>query len=130
LVEVFINNEKELSITGEFSNGSYGFYNYSQGNVLYSAIKATTTNSAPIAKAGQDQNITVGTEVMLDGTSSTDDTGIDSYFWEEGTNILSYDAVFSIDSLSVGIHTITLTVEDEEGVRGNDEVAITVNENL
>tara|TARA_R110001606_G_scaffold395664_2_gene568383 strand:- start:343 stop:1095 length:753 start_codon:yes stop_codon:yes gene_type:complete len=39
LVEVFVNGAKELSITGTFNNGSFGFYNYSQANVLYAGIE-------------------------------------------------------------------------------------------
>ncbi|MCP5244428.1 MAG: PEP-CTERM sorting domain-containing protein [Burkholderiales bacterium] len=41
LVEVFVNNVKELSITGSFNNGSFGFYNYSQAQVLYAGIEET-----------------------------------------------------------------------------------------
>lgn len=39
LVEVFVDGNKELSITGTFNNGSFGFYNYSQSNVLYAGIE-------------------------------------------------------------------------------------------
>lgn len=39
LVEVYVNSVKELSITGTFSDGSFGFYNYSQANVLYAGIE-------------------------------------------------------------------------------------------
>lgn len=46
LVEVFVNGVKELSITGAFSNGSFGFYNYSQPNVLYAGIEEVTLPSA------------------------------------------------------------------------------------
>ncbi|SFK55126.1 PEP-CTERM sorting domain-containing protein [Methylophaga sulfidovorans] len=46
LVEVFVNGIKELSITGAFSNGSFGFYNYSQPNVLYAGIEEVTLPSA------------------------------------------------------------------------------------
>lgn len=131
LVEVFINDVKELSITGEFSDGAYGFYNYSQESVLYSAIRAeANTNSPPTANAGIDQNITVGTEVILDGTGSTDDVGIASYLWQEENNILSYDSKFIIDDLPLGLHTLTLTVEDDEGENDSDELVVIVKEEL
>lgn len=131
LVEVFINDVKELSISGEFSDGAYGFYNYSQGSVLYSAIRAeANTNIPPTANAGVDQNITVGTEVILDGTDSTDNIGIASYLWKEEDNVLSYDSRFSIDDLSLGLHTITLMVEDDEGENDSDDVVVIVNEEL
>ena len=129
LVEVFINDLKELSITGEFSDGAYGFYNYSQGSVLYSAIRVEANiNSVPIANAGIDQNITIGTEVIFDAAGSTDDSGIVSYLWKEEDDVLSYDSKFIIDDLSLGLHTITLTVEDDEGENDSDDVVVIVNE--
>ncbi|PCJ32160.1 MAG: PEP-CTERM sorting domain-containing protein [Gammaproteobacteria bacterium] len=48
LVEVFVNGVKELSISGLFDNGSFGFYNYSQGNVTYAA---TDVSAVPIPAA-------------------------------------------------------------------------------
>ncbi len=44
LIEVFVDNVLEISLTAAeagiaaFDNGAFGFYNYSQSNVLYSAI--------------------------------------------------------------------------------------------
>lgn len=37
-MEVFVNDVKELSITGSFNDGAFGFYNYSQAQVLYAGI--------------------------------------------------------------------------------------------
>lgn len=39
LVEVFVNGEKELSVNGAFSDGSFGFYNFSQQRVTYAGIE-------------------------------------------------------------------------------------------
>lgn len=39
LIEVFVNGSKELSITGSFADGSFGFYNFSQENVTYAGIE-------------------------------------------------------------------------------------------
>ncbi|MFV0245978.1 MAG: PEP-CTERM sorting domain-containing protein [Qingshengfaniella sp.] len=38
LVEVFVDGTRELSITGQFSDGAFGFYNYSQAQVRYAGI--------------------------------------------------------------------------------------------
>lgn len=46
LVEVFVNGIKELSVAGAFNNGSFGFYNYSQANVLYAGIEEVNLPSA------------------------------------------------------------------------------------
>ncbi|MGR3323582.1 MAG: VPLPA-CTERM sorting domain-containing protein [Pseudooceanicola sp.] len=37
-VQVAVNGTTELNINGSFSNGSFGFYNYSQGSVRYAGI--------------------------------------------------------------------------------------------
>ncbi|MBO9490997.1 PEP-CTERM sorting domain-containing protein [Endozoicomonas sp. G2_1] len=38
LIEVQVDGVKELSFAGNFTNGSFGFYNYSQGSVRYAGI--------------------------------------------------------------------------------------------
>ena len=37
-VQVYVNDVLELDISGTFTNGSFGFYNFSQPNVLYAGI--------------------------------------------------------------------------------------------
>ena len=41
----------------------------------FSTVTITTTNTAPVANAGSNQNVTVGTTVTLDGTKSIDADG-------------------------------------------------------
>ncbi len=128
LVEVYINDIKELSITGDFADGAYGFYNYSQERVLYSAVEAKVSNNQPpIANAGEDQNISVGDQLVLNGMQSTDDFGISSYIWSKDNTILSDEPQFVIDTLAIGVHTIRLTVEDDEELKDSDEVVVVVN---
>lgn len=38
-IEVWVNGTKELDVNGSFSDGRFGFYNYSQQSVRYSAIE-------------------------------------------------------------------------------------------
>ncbi len=38
LIEVFVDDQKELSFAGSFGDGAFGFYNYSQSNVRYAGI--------------------------------------------------------------------------------------------
>lgn len=54
LIQVLVNDTMELSITPDdvdglsaFSDGAFGFYNYSQANVLYSAITETDCSLTP-----------------------------------------------------------------------------------
>lgn len=37
-IQVFVDGIKELDVNGTFSDGAFGFYNYSQSNVLYAGI--------------------------------------------------------------------------------------------
>jgi len=88
-------------------------------------------SQAPIANAGPDQTITDsdnnGSEqANLDGSSSLDPDGtIDSYVWSEGGNQIATSDSPEV-TLSVGVHTITLTVTDNDGLTDTDTVVITV----
>jgi uncharacterized delta-60 repeat protein len=88
-------------------------------------------NVAPVAHAGEDQTVAAGSDgtasVTLDGSGSSDPDGsINRYVWsKEGEEFMK--GVTPTVSLPVGIHTITLTVYDNEWVSDTDEVVITVN---
>lgn len=52
LVQVFVDGGLELSVTGTFSDGAFGFYNYSQPSVLYAGIQEdVVVTNAPAAAA-------------------------------------------------------------------------------
>lgn len=51
LIEVFVDGVKEISIAGSFEDGSFGFYNYSQGNVRYAGIQEVTLPPVPLPAA-------------------------------------------------------------------------------
>jgi hypothetical protein len=91
-------------------------------------------NTPPTADAGPDQTLTDvdadGSEsVILDGSGSFDSDGvIVAYEWKEGETVLG-NTVSITDSFAVGSHTVTLTVTDDEGATGSDDVIVTVNPN-
>jgi hypothetical protein len=96
-------------------------------------LTGTSTPVPPVANAGADQTVTdtdnTGAEtVTLNGSASFDPDGggIVSYEWKEGATVLGTDASINT-SLSVGVHTITLTVTDDEGATASDTVQVTVN---
>ena len=91
---------------------------------------STSVNAPPVADAGPDQALTDTNgdgyeDVVLDGTSSTDDGTIVSYEWRQ------YGALFGSGSSlhvsqPVGSYTFTLTVTDDSGQTDTDEVQVTV----
>jgi hypothetical protein len=96
-------------------------------------LTGTSEPVPPVANAGVDQTVTdtdnSGMEdVTLNGSASFDPDGggIVSYEWKEGATVLGATASIN-PSLPVGVHTITLTVTDDEGATASDDVQITVN---
>lgn len=90
----------------------------------------TAFNLPPVANAGA--NVTVsddddsGSEaVTLDGSGSTDERVLVSYVWSENGVPIATGPTPTY-SFEVGVHRLTLTVMDDQGVTGSDEVDITV----
>lgn len=48
-VRVFVGGTEEIDITGSFTDGSFGFYNYSQANVTYAGLQQGTVIPLPAA---------------------------------------------------------------------------------
>jgi hypothetical protein len=95
-------------------------------------VEAPVGNQPPTADAGPDQTVTdadnSGSEdVTLDGSASTDVDGtIASWSWTENSVEIATGANPTV-AFDVGAHTVTLTVTDDEGATGTDDVVITVN---
>ena len=84
-------------------------------------------NQAPIANAGIDKNVTIGAAVNFSAYASSDvDGSIIGYEWKEGDTILSASGSFTKSDFSAGVHTITLTVTDNDGATSADTVVVTV----
>jgi len=85
-------------------------------------------NDPPIANAGEDVNVKRGDSVVLDGSKSYDiDGNITAYVWTEGGVILSTDKYFTYIFADEGIHTVRLTVTDDQNATDWDNTIITVN---
>jgi len=97
-------------------------------------VKATPRGvSPPVAEAGSEVTVELGTMVVLDGTGSTDDLKVTEYKWSmsagpPGAVIqLPAAAVTNITLPSVGIYTVQLVVKDNDGFWSEpDTVKITV----
>jgi len=97
-------------------------------------VNVDNYNNPPVANAGPDQTVSdadgTGSEtVILDGSTSYDSDGtISSYEWTEGATLLGTTAQITYD-FTVGTHTVTLTVTDNDGATGSDDVIVTVSPN-
>ncbi|MGD1893259.1 MAG: PKD domain-containing protein, partial [Cyclobacteriaceae bacterium] len=96
---------------------------------------AITVNAAPVANAGEDQEVLDNNgdgqkRVNLDGSGSTDDRDIVRYVWTMPNNTVLADTTGADvrRQIPVGTYTITLTVYDERGLTSTDDVVITINE--
>ena len=88
-------------------------------------------NLPPVADAGPDRTVVdvddSGSEaVLLDGSASHDPDGsIVDWDWAEAGTSIASGATPAV-TLGVGTHLITLTVTDDGGLTGSDQVQITV----
>ena len=86
-----------------------------------------------IADAGNDFTVECdaheGTEVQLDGTASVDPDGESVYTWTEDGEVIATGETATV-TLGLGVHTITLTLEDSPGETTTDEIVITVEDTM
>lgn len=116
------------------ADGSYSIQLVVSDGVRTSApaiVTLNTSNSTPVADAGADQSVSVGSQVLLDGSKSTDVDGDGlTYEWSLGgrpsnstATLLNADpesptADFIVDQ--AGRYTAHLTVRDAESVSTAD----------
>lgn len=79
----------------------------------------------PVAHAGNDTTVVSPDNVTLSGSGTDVDGTISSYQWKEGSTVLGATAVLSI-SPTVGPHTYTLIVTDNNSLIGSDTVDVIV----
>ncbi|MGD8642514.1 MAG: PKD domain-containing protein, partial [Gammaproteobacteria bacterium] len=100
-------------------------------------VRPTLDNIPPVANAGADQIVNPGDNVALLGSGSDDDGTIESYQWTQqggppvtinGAN--SAGASFSMPTDVQGQSSVTLrlTVTDDQGATGSDEVEVFANQ--
>ncbi len=94
-------------------------------------VVVDNVNDPPVADAGPDQTVIDndgnGIEaVALDGSGSSDPDGtVVSYNWYEGGTLLGSGVSPTFD-FTLGSHTVTLVVTDNDGATASDDVVITV----
>ena len=107
-----------------------------EGAIAADTVQVTVEapeNQPPVASAGPNQTVTddddSGAEtVTLDGSGSTDPDGpIVTYEWRAG-GVLVGTGVSPSVSFDVGVHTVELTVTDDDGATATDTMQVTIEE--
>ena len=84
---------------------------------------------APVADAGHDRTVTLGSTVGLDGSASTDDVGIVSWQWSlnYAGSQLQFGGEFALFTFErAGMYQVTLTVHDATGNSDEDTFWVSV----
>lgn len=90
--------------------------------------ESETSNQPPIADAGEDKNVQVKQTIRIVGSGSDADGTIASYQWKKGDAVLADTASFDYTPATAGIHTLTLTVTDNEGATDSDTMNVNATE--
>ena len=130
---------EEVSFVSTLSTGVYTVElvvtdnDGSEGSSSFTLSLVDPDNSAPIARAGDDQlvidtNLDELELVVLDASLSSDEDGsIEIYRWTENDEVLGTEANIEIE-LNLGEHIITLEIEDDDGVSSTDQISVIVNQ--
>jgi uncharacterized protein (TIGR03382 family) len=96
-----------------------------QDSVLVTVGKVV--NNPPVADAGEDRTVTLGQEILLDGSKSTDADGtIVTWVWDLGNGETGTGEAFQHTYQELGTYKVKLTVTDDSGLSDDDFVMITV----
>jgi phosphatidylethanolamine-binding protein (PEBP) family uncharacterized protein len=124
--DVQIAADKNGNLDVVWSDGTSGI-----NQILFSRFtNPKKANTPPVANAGPDQTLPAtgpgGTSVTLDGSLSSDPDGDAlTFVWTEGSTVVGNSAVVS-STVSMGVHTYTLTVTDTAGLSSTAVTHVTI----
>jgi PGF-pre-PGF domain-containing protein len=98
------------------------------GNSDTDVVNVTVTDTTtPTAAAGSDQTVDDGSQVSLDGSSSTDNVEVTAYTWDFGDGSATASGATTTHTYATpGTYTVTLTVSDAAGNQDTDTLTVTV----
>ena len=120
-----------MDAKGKNYAGSITLDPFTSAVLLY--VSGTVANQAPVANAGQDQNITLPTNtVTLTGSGTDADGTIASYQWTKISGPTQFTigsaslAKTNVSGLAEGVYQFELKVTDNAGATGKDTISVTV----
>lgn len=132
------NDSATITPVGVFDTTKSGQIVYVATGDITNGEEPPPNNTTPVANAGTDVIITLPTEsVQLNGTGTDAEGGIMSYSWLVVNQPSEASALFNdanianpvVHNLTIpGVYTLRLSVTDNGGLSGFDEIIITVNE--
>lgn len=106
---------------------------YDDLNIYKAGAVVPSTNLVPVARAGNDVALVLpANTTTLDGSGSTDDSAIISFNWNLVSGPSTYTlgtsnaSTTSVTNLEAGTYTFKLTVTDNLGAVGTDNVSVVV----
>lgn len=124
-------------------NGEIVFYNFTTPGVYMVTLNVSDAAGSwatdtvvitvldvtpPVANAGQNQTVAVGTTVIFDASGSRDNVGIVSYFWDFGDNstLNMTTPIATHIYTESGDYIVALTVKDAANNFHTDTITVTV----
>ncbi|KAM6239685.1 dyslexia-associated protein KIAA0319-like protein homolog [Porphyrio hochstetteri] len=108
-----------------------------QSTAEVTVIVQPENNKPPKADAGPDKELTLPVDsTTLDGSKSSDDQKIVSFFWEktrgpDGVKVENANSsIATVTGLQVGTYEFTLTVKDERNLQSQSSVNVIVKEEI
>jgi hypothetical protein len=132
--------ERPADKTTEVTGLVAGTYQFSLAVTDNDNLVGTTTisvvvkpeNLKPVAKAGADVTIVTGKEITMTGSGTDKDGTVEAYLWTQrsgpAATIVEIDNPKTVirDFVKEGEYIFTLTVTDNQGATGEDDVTVTV----
>ena len=138
----FIYNETSVTLYGEVVN--FTFWTAGDYEITLDVLDAVglldinkvwikiIDITPPIAEAGSNKEVLQGTEVLFDGSNSTDNEGIVNWTWNFTYND-AFNEIFGEKTKfifwTVGNYEITLTVKDSGNLSAMDKIWINITDN-
>ena len=113
-----------ISLNGTNSNEMIVYL--SSNATLVATYAMEVDVDAPVADAGPDQKVNVGSTVNFDAGGSSDDVGIVSYEWNFGDGTLGTGETATHEYIDAGDYTVTLIVKDAAGNQATNTMVVTV----